>query len=69
MWNDVYQSWTSGKFPRKVRVERATFKCILDEIRQDLIKICTPMVPHPIPPVTQLAPLYITWHTDAVFQQ
>ena len=53
MWDDGYRSWTNEKFKRKLRVERATFECILDEIRQELVKIPTPMIPHPVPPETQ----------------
>ena len=32
MWDDGYRSWTNKKFKRKLRVDRATFECILDEI-------------------------------------
>ena len=32
MWDDGCRLWTNQKFKRKLRVGRATFECILDEI-------------------------------------
>ena len=54
-WSQGYRNWDDAAFKKRMRVSRDTFRFILAEIENDIIKQPTPMKPNPTPPATQLA--------------
>ena len=54
-WSQGYRNWDDVAFKKRMRVSRDTFRFILVEIKNDIIKQPTPMKPNPTPPATQLA--------------
>ena len=54
-WRNGYQNWDDEAFKERLRINRATFQFILDEIEEQLVKEPTLFKPEPIPPDTQLA--------------
>jgi hypothetical protein len=54
-WENGYMNWSDVAFKKRLRVNRATFQFILEEIRNKLVKKSTRLKPVPIPPHTRLA--------------
>ena len=54
-WSEGYRTWDAVAFKKRLRVSRATFDFILNEISDQIIKQPTRMKPHPTSPATQLA--------------
>ena len=54
-WSQGYRNWDDAAFKKRMRVSRDTFRFILAEIENDIMKQPTPMKPNPTPPAIQLA--------------
>ncbi|CAB4016868.1 Hypothetical predicted protein [Paramuricea clavata] len=54
-WSEGYRTWDDVAFKKRLRVSRAIFDFILNEISAQIVKQPTRMKPHPTSPATQLA--------------